>query len=36
MKENLMNNEHKATNEKFRRGYDSIKWDKPKKKEGKK
>ena len=30
MGENLMTNDHKATNDKFRRGYDEVKWNTPK------
>jgi hypothetical protein len=31
MAENLMNSEHKATNDKFRKGYDGVRWEKEKK-----
>jgi len=31
MAENMMNSEHKATNEKYRNSYDKIKWSKEKK-----
>ena len=30
MSENLMNGEHKATNEAYRKGYDKIDWKKKK------
>lgn len=32
MAENLMNSEHKATNKKYRKGYDKIKWETKEKK----
>lgn len=31
MADNLMNQAHKATNPEYRKGYDQVKWDKPKK-----
>lgn len=31
MAENMMNSEHKATNEKYRKYYDEVKWNRPKK-----
>lgn len=31
MAENMMNKEHKSSNNAYREGYDGIKWEKPKK-----
>ena len=33
MAENMYSADHKATNDKFRKGYDNMKWNKDKKKE---
>lgn len=35
MAENMMNSAHKATNDKFRKGYDNVKWQKSKDKKRK-
>ena len=31
MAENMMNSDHKATNDNYRKGYDKIKWNNKKK-----